>query len=304
MSDTLASVKNIISIIMALFLIPVNMIFPTDKHEAKRPDEVKTSFSVVSDCHIEGNNYETFKVFTKILKDAEATDKKDAMVFLGDNTMNGQEIESIFFFTALRFANPADNLIVAAGNHDYSNGEGDYQEHLNRYLKYNNNVLGAKIDKPYFYKVINGCYFVVLSSEDKSVNNMYITDTQLNWLDGVLAEADSKGAPIFVFNHHPSLYVQYDRMYDLNNVLKKYDNLLYFSGHTHNALSGDTVTTIDGVNHINLPKVTEHAYGQDVYDCGIGAVVEVYENEVLLRIRDFYDGKWVEEYEYSYPIVK
>ena len=49
---------------------------------------------------------------------------------------------------------------------------------------------------------------------------------------------------------------------------------------------------------VNVPKSTEHAV--EGYETGIGAVVEVYENNVLLRFRDFDDGKWVEGYEYNF----
>ncbi len=304
MSDILNSAKNIISIIFAIIVLPFTMLAPAEKYEAKKPDEVLTSFSILSDCHIEGNNYETFEVYRDILKGVKSAEKKDALVFLGDNTMNGQEIENLFFFSGLKLANPAKNLIVAAGNHDFGNGEGDFNEMYNRYLKYNNMYLGAKIEKPYFYKVINGCYFIVLSTEEHTVNFMSISEEQLTWLKSLLDEASEKNSPIFVFNHYPINYIAGESPEALNNLLAGYKNLLYFCGHTHLPLNQSSIYKVNGVNCVNIPKSTEHAYGQDAYNCGIGAVVEVYEDEILLRIRDFYDNEWVEGYEFSYPIVK
>ena len=35
---------------------------------------------------------------------------------------------------------------------------------------------------------------------------------------------------------------------------------------------------------------------------GDGIVVEVYENEILVRGRDFANGQWIEGLEYTYPI--
>ncbi|MBR2417608.1 MAG: hypothetical protein IKB12_03150, partial [Clostridia bacterium] len=93
-------------------------------------------------------------------------------------------------------------------------------------------------------------------------------------------------------------YIQNGEYTRLSDVIDDYDNLLYFCGHTHAPLSSSSVSVVNGVQQINIPKSTEHA--TEGYECGIGAVVEVYDGEVLLRIRDFDDGKWVEGYEYSY----
>lgn len=300
LKELLTSAKNIIATVLALIMLPLTCLIPMEKHEAKKPEELITSFSVLSDCHVEGNNYKTFDVYTKILRDAKATDNDDAIVFLGDNTMNGQDIESIYFYGALKTVNPAEEIIVAPGNHDFSNGEGDYGTFSERFMNYNNLFLCAKLETPYFYRVIDDCYFIVLSTEEATVNTLYISDTQLQWLKNVLQNADESGNPIFVFNHYPVNYIENDDYYRLSDVLDDYDNLLYFCGHTHFELSHDSIDTVNGVECINIPRSTEHA--TEGYDCGIGAVVEVYEDEVLVRIRDFYDGLWLEGYEVSYPI--
>lgn len=298
--DVLNFVKHVIATVLTLIMLPVTfMMPPTDSYEAKDADKLITSFTVLSDIHIEGNNYPTFREFSEILKEVHNAEDNDTLVFLGDNTMNCQDIESIFFYGALKAANPADNLVIVPGNHDFGNGTGDYEMYRDRFLKYAN-FAGADIDSPYFYKVIDGCYFIVLATESDTVNDMNISDAQLQWLKGVLDEAAKTDRPIFVFNHHPINYIQNGAYTRLSDVIDDYDNLLYFCGHTHAPLSSSSVSVVNGVQQINIPKSTEHA--TDGYECGIGAVVEVYEDEVLLRIRDFDDGKWVEGYEYSYPI--
>lgn len=298
--DVLNFIKHVIATVLTLIMLPVTfMMPPTDSYEAKDADKLITSFTVLSDIHIEGNNYPTFREFSEILKEVHNAEDNDTLVFLGDNTMNCQDIESIFFYGALKAANPADNLVIVPGNHDFGNGTGDYEMYRDRFLKYAN-FAGADIDSPYFYKVIDGCYFIVLATESDTVNDMNISDAQLQWLKGVLDEAAKTDRPIFVFNHHPINYIQNGEYTRLSDVIDDYDNLLYFCGHTHAPLSSSSVSVVNGVQQINIPKSTEHA--TDGYECGIGAVVEVYEDEVLLRIRDFDDGKWVEGYEYSYPI--
>lgn len=296
--DVLNFVKHVIATVLTLIMLPVTfMMPPTDSYEAKDADKLITSFTVLSDIHIEGNNYPTFREFSEILKEVHNAEDNDTLVFLGDNTMNCQDIESIFFYGALKAAKPADNLVIVPGNHDFGNGTGDYEMYRDRFLKYAN-FAGADIDSPYFYKVIDGCYFIVLSTESDTVNDMNISDAQLQWLKDVLDEAAKTDKPIFVFNHYPVNYIQNGAYTRLSDVIDDYDNLLYFCGHTHAPLSSSSVSVVNGVQQINIPKSTEHA--TEGYECGIGAVVEVYDGEVLLRIRDFDDGKWVEGYEYSY----
>lgn len=296
--DVLNFVKHVIATVLTLIMLPVTfMMPPTDSYEAKDADKLITSFTVLSDIHIEGNNYPTFREFSEILKEVHNAEDNDTLVFLGDNTMNCQDIESIFFYGALKAAKPADNLVIVPGNHDFGNGTGDYEMYRDRFLKYAN-FAGADIDSPYFYKVIDGCYFIVLATESDTVNDMNISDAQLQWLKGVLDEAAKTDKPIFVFNHYPVNYIQNGAYTRLSDVIDDYDNLLYFCGHTHAPLSSSSVSVVNGVQQINIPKSTEHA--TEGYECGIGAVVEVYDGEVLLRIRDFDDGKWVEGYEYSY----
>lgn len=289
---------HVIKTVITLILLPVSVLLPpTDGYEAKKPDELKTSFTVVSDIHIEGNNYQTFKEYSEILKEVRNAKHSDTLVFLGDNTMNGQHIESVFFFGGLKFAKPAKNLIIAPGNHDYGNGTGGYDELYKRFNSYIN-FAGCKTDTNNYYKVIDGYYFIVLSSESDSVNGIDISDAQLEWLKGVLDEASKENKPVFVFSHHPVNYIESGEYGRISDVLDDYANVLFFCGHTHFALSPYSVSTVNGVQSVNLPKATEHA--TEGYEPGIGAVVEVYENEVLLRFRDFDNGEWVEGYEYSF----
>ena len=290
--------KHVIATVFTLIFLPLSCILPpVDSYEAKNADELRTSFTVLSDIHIEGNNFQTFKEFSEILKEVKNSEDNDTLVFLGDNTMNGQHIESFFFFNALRLSKPAKNLIIAPGNHDYGNGTGGYDEMYDRFNKYIN-YAGCKTEANNYYKVIDGYYFVVLTTESDSVNGIDISDAQLEWLTSVLNEASKEDKPVFVFSHHPVNYIEDAPSDRLSNVLDDYEKVLFFCGHTHAALSEYSVREVNGVMSINLPKSTEHA--TEGYEPGIGAVVEVYENEVLLRFRDFDDGKWVEGYEYSF----
>ena len=297
--EFLISAKNIISTILALLYLPFSInSAPVESYEARNADELKTSFTVVSDIHIEGNNYQTFKEYTEILKEVHDSKDNDTLVFLGDNTMNGQDIESIFFYGALKVSKPAEKLVIAPGNHDYGNGTGAYDELKPRFKKYANFVGCGIGDTNYYYKVIDSCYYIVLTTESDTVNGVDISDTQLSWLKGVLDEASKDDKPIFVFDHHPVNYIESGEYNRLSDVLNDYENVFFFSGHTHSPLSSHSVSVVNGVQQFNIPRTTDDDY--EGHEGGIGAVVEVYENEVLVRFRDFDDGEWVEGYEYTF----
>ncbi len=266
------------------------------EHTAKCEDDLQLTFSVLSDVHIESDNLETYQMYHKILRDAkQMKGGNDAVIFLGDNTMNGQDIESMYFYGALNAVNPADEIIVASGNHDFGNGTGDYEKYVKRYVNYNNFFFRHGIEKPYYYKVINGCYFIVLATESDTINYMDISDTQLSWLDTVLIQAKADGCPAFIFNHYPVNHIGGDNYDALAALIGKYSNVIYFSGHTHFAYhSVASIRDYGSFTEFNLPKCTEHVLSN--YNGGIGAQVEVYDDEIVVRIRDFADNEWLDEF--------
>lgn len=289
--------KDLIATILTLLMM-LSPAFPAEgvPYKAERPDELITSFAVVSDIHVETNNPDSYENLRYVLEGIEAGEDVDTVFYTGDNVMNGQVLENLFFYTAVRGVMPEKKNYVVAGNHDFGNGEGDYAKFRSNFILNNNVFLGNNIREPYYYKVINGCYMIVLASEDLSVNDFVISDEQLEWLKGVLEEAKEAGAPIFVFNHHP-IYLIRDRDYtELAQLLQKYDNLLYVHGHYHNDLNAESFYDWHNIDCINLPRVTETTD----YEPGDGIVVEVYPDEVVVRGRDFIKGEWIDGLRYTY----
>ncbi|MBO5937450.1 MAG: metallophosphoesterase [Clostridia bacterium] len=268
-------------------------------YEAQNPDELITSFVVVSDIHVETNNPESYENFSDVLYGIKAGKDIDAVIYTGDNVMNGQFLENVFFYSAIRSMMPAENNLVVVGNHDLGNGAGDHDKSRNDFIANNNLYFGADLDEPYYYRVINGCYFICISTEVGDPSQFYVSDKQYSWLEGVLKEAKAAGAPTFVFAHFPIRDISQggDKFAAL---LKDYNVSLYCHGHYHNDLVAGNFYNWGGINSINLPRVTETTH----YDAGDGIVVEVYEDEILVRGRDFVKGEWIEELVYTYPIVK
>ncbi|MBR5438312.1 MAG: metallophosphoesterase [Clostridia bacterium] len=296
-STVLVYLKGLIATVMSLLMM-ISPAFSSaaEPFTAERPDELVASFAVVSDIHVETNNAQTVKNLNGVLNGIKAGQNLDATVYTGDNVMNGQILENVFFYTAVKSVMHNEKNYVITGNHDLGNGEGDYNKFRTNFIVNNNLYLGNNISELYYYRVVNGCYMIFLSSEDLCVGDYVISDAQMEWLEGVLEEAKAANAPILVFNHHP-IYLIRDRDYrSLAWLLQKYDNLLYFHGHYHNELDAENFYEWHGVDCINLPRATE---GTD-FEPGDGVVVEVYENEILVKGRDFIKGEWIDGLRYSY----
>ena len=266
-------------------------------YEAMYPDELIMSFSVISDTHIETSNSESYNAFIQSLYGMKGGKDIDATVFLGDNVMNGQAVENLLFYSTVEKIKPADINLAALGNHDVGNGEGDYTNLCENFLECNSEYLDNPIEKPYYYKVINGVYMIFLASEDLSVHSCYISEEQLSWLKGVLDEAAEQNALCFVFNHHPIMLVDGIEWYDLSDLLAEYYNLIYFCGHTHMELTPYSFRFSRGLYSVYLPRGSG-----DSYSPGIGIVVEVYEDKVLLRPRNFYTNEWIKDLNHEYWI--
>lgn len=284
-------------------------------HTVLDEEECRLCVAVISDTHVEGNNLPRYNVLGTILRDAKNNSfGNDAAIFLGDNTMNGQNIESLLFYGAVKQAHITDNHIIVCGNHDIGNGEGDYEKLRSRFLGYNNGVLGADIDNAYYYKVVNGYYFIVLAPEQLTVHDFPVSREQLDFLDKTLALATGEGKPAFVCAHHPWYYeetidpeagetVDDGALYD---ILSKYDNVFYLSGHTHfPCCEGWTFNEDDGIKEVNLPRCTELTGENDretFGGTGYTVQLEVYPDEVIGRVRNSYTGEWIDELEYHFSL--
>lgn len=302
----ISTVVLFIKDLFATIMILLTMMSPAfggngNGYEAENPDALVTSFAVVSDIHVETNYPDSFRNLSDVLNGIKDGKDISTAVYTGDNVMNGQLVENFFFYTALRSIKPAENNFVVAGNHDFGNGAGDYYTMRKDFIRNNKLYLGNDFGNDYYYNVVDGCYMIVLSSEDPKASDFVMSAEQFNWLEGVLKEADEAGAPIFVFNHFPLRYLDNDSEIhhsQLGPMLRDYGVDLFVHGHIHDDLGADNFYEYYGINSINLPRVTETTD----YAAGDGIVVEVYENELLVRGRDFIKGEWIDGLEYRYPL--
>ena len=216
---------------------------------------------------------------------------------------------------------------INLGNHDtYAYPNADV------YVAYANS-LGAGItsDAPYYSKDVNGYRYIFLAGDNPIYygRNQYvnpdrvncidaeISDEQIAWLDEQLAESEDlyPGKPVFVMLHqglpessagnrsddidYPGV-VNYD---EVINVLKKYDNVFYFSGHNHMFLDApNTIYGGDGdlpisinTSSVNYSWTDYNLKDGDGYSLngGEGFYVKVYADKIVFMGRDFVNNLWL-----------
>lgn len=314
--------KAIALLISFVIFVPFGV--SNDVPQKADPENCLLSATVLSDLHMEGTNPERHKRVGSVLYGAKKADN-DLLLLLGDNTMNGQIIETLFAYGLIGRFFVGEDVIVAPGNHDMDTGEhtkGTFETLQNRYIFMRNSFFNDNGDKVYFSREEKGYKFIVLGGEGRTGEDgkQIISDAQLNWLEDELAEAAESGKPCFVMNHYLVYGRNGGRSYADFNIADQNDRLteiletsgvrtFYFSGHSHYGVSDDSVTTANNVTYINLPATGNPGnYYPANDDCGkdgIGMQMEVYENSVILRFRNYLTGEWLEGYDnYVFELSK
>ncbi len=270
-------------------------------------------FVATSDTHIITLGDTGSMRIAKMIKSAYAIadadkdyNKLDAVVFSGDITDDGTMFAFATFAATTNevLRNGTQRLGVAAKSHD---GNTYGTKSLDIYTE----ATGQETD---FHRIINGYHFIGISRS--SSEDEHYTQAQIDWLDEQLeaAVSDNPEQPVFVFQHEhikDTVYGSYDidgwGMDTFRSTLEKYPQVIDFSGHSHypandpRAIWQDTFTaindgglayyefTVDGVNAIH-PDNNNDSMTQAL-------VVEVDKNNnVLIRVLDVDQGKFVDEY--------
>lgn len=281
---------------------------------------------IVSDTHIDEDHTLPWlpqRLLKNVLSDcSKSTERQDALVIVGDTTSHGVAgnwslVEKCFG----EYPDPADNILLAVGNHD--TWSDNYENAISQYYKSSKAICGVERDKPYFSSDINGYKLIVMGSEGDSTGHPVISDAQLEWLDTELSEGTKQGNPVFVFNHEPlngrhGLPITADaeepvnpdpmdsaigeRSEEVEAILKKYDNVFFFSGHSHMGFCGEktmeskgyaSIEEEDGLVMVNLPSIScGNHHGETNRNCA-GIVLEVYADKVVIRLRDFRFRTWI-----------
>ena len=274
-------------------------------------DALTARFLLMSDTHILYNSVDSeFAGYLRnaLTESSNYVSQPDAVVINGDLTNNGSEGQYSTLRSVLSTYSPTDNIYTIMGNHDTGTyfTEAGYSTAFSRWKKYMGDFAGRSgASVPYYDKWVNGYHFIFMSTEGEEQNYMYISNTQLSWLESKLAENASRNKPIFVFCHNP-IYGTHaisdthgehigNQSSAVKNIIAKYPQTIFISGHSHNGLGyGDYYISNSNGHFLAVPALIRNNRG--LTDSGILWYVEVWGDRVEFKARDSLNHKWLSQY--------
>ncbi|WP_243428239.1 metallophosphoesterase family protein [Clostridium rhizosphaerae] len=264
------------------------------------------SFSVLGDIH-----EDTEKFQTAIYDLYKVRPNMDALVLNGDAVDQGlpSQYDSMKKLLSKNSSILPKTIIKNIGNHEFFDYKKEYntaedvKDFIGRYLQF------AGEEKVYHDKWIKGFHFISLGSENgntKDFNSVkaYISKEQLAWFKETIAKDYEKGRPIFVFLHQnlnsnaSKGWVGTDQAEDIRKILAQYPEAILFTSHTHASLETTNVTLNQpftmvhtGAVHYTLKIGSNGA--RERTDDNYGIYVEVIDNKVYIKGRDFNNKTWV-----------
>jgi 3',5'-cyclic AMP phosphodiesterase CpdA len=295
-------------------------------------DDSRMVIEMIADTHLEDKEFlrQTF-VKAGLRNLSRASTPIDAVVVAGDLTNYADEPSLAKYYEILDKYSPAP-VISCAGNHDIGHaGDRDVtditrEEAKANYIRYNNEYLGINAEDNYYTYEVNGYKFIVIGDicyDGGHWDDLDLGDEQLAFLDSELAAATAEGKPAFVVCHWPVDGMNGQEIIwpgsgidlsknDVKSVMEKYDNVFYISGHMHAGIKSNAVDekyhiscveTQNGVTYISLPTYgLVNSFGDPVF--GTGMQLEVYDDEVIIRPRNFITNAWYTNSVYTIDLVK
>jgi len=323
--------KHFLAFLLAIVVTAVPYTGITAPVIKTEKDDCLLNLQMISDTHLEEN--ELFRpAFLKwgLQNISRAKCNVDAVLVAGDLTNYADEPSLAKFFNILDEYSPVP-VIAAAGNHDIGHaGDRDKttisrEEAMANVIKYRNEYMGRNDDVNYFSTEVNGYKIIVMGDEvidGGCWDAPTFSQEQLDFLDRELADGTKDGKPTFVLSHWAldgingediiwdGSGVEQDE-YDVKGILEKYNNVFYISGHMHAGIKATAIDemyglsnaeVVNGVTYLNLPTYGIINMFGVPWSC-IGAQLEVYENEVIFRPRNFVTNRWYSNAEYHFELV-
>lgn len=305
--------------IMAVALAFGTVITPSTETPitALNPDDVRLTFTALGDTQVNAFNGNV-KYFEAVLKDVDAAEtNQDAFMVVGDITENSLPEEWDDVKTNLLKYDFGDDLIFATGNHDIRLRA--YDESVKSFTDCVNDVTGSDLDSFIYSKEINGYKFIVMGSDREEMEEAYISVEQLEWVDKELRDGTKLGKPVFVVLHQPlknthglpgtwgngsnanagHVGKQSDQIFE---TLNKYDNVILITGHLHTGFGVNSYEKIGNIHGVNVPGAGKNNKDGDYCEFATGYSVEVYDDEVIFRARDYAKGEYLPEFDITIPV--
>ncbi|MEE0418853.1 MAG: LamG-like jellyroll fold domain-containing protein [Lachnospiraceae bacterium] len=273
-----------------------------------KPEKGIVEFEALSDVHIKKNDFaeDNSVHFIDALQDIQELFPETLGVMnSGDFTDYGTEDQFKGYYNILEQYGGDMEFMTALGNHDVRWKSG-WTEIYDRYMEYNKPYMGDTDKKVYFDKWLGGYHFVVVNTEWDLKDRAYISDEQIQWLDKTLSENSSPDKPIFIFFHQAMRDTYFNsnewsigvQDHKVKEVLRKYPQVIMFTGHIHNGLGACKVIETDYGSMVDVPSLYYNDGGGQSRG-QIGYHVSVYEDSVQLSMYDYMNDVWLPEYNYT-----
>jgi 3',5'-cyclic AMP phosphodiesterase CpdA len=281
------------------------------------------SFGALSDIHLGQNNtHPSFKDaaddFQRALEYFTQTEKVAFTCICGDLTNWGIVAEFKFYKKYVDLYSPNTPVYAISGNHDANDDPNHYQAETGALTK-DFNGLVPYTGKPIYYTFEQGNdLFVMLGMYrwDYGYNNEDVfSEESINWLEETLAANTDKR--IFLFQHalrfdgcgKPYPGSPTGNMLSVplgvrfQTIVSQYPNVIWFHGHSHMTFDSQEDNPIANYDHnftchsVHIPSLaTPREYENSAYVGKAaeseGYVVDVYKDYIVLRGRNFAEGKF------------
>jgi 3',5'-cyclic AMP phosphodiesterase CpdA len=270
--------------------------------------------AVISDTHISATIQSNGKKFQTALKDLNnVAPNYDVLAVNGDLTDDGFPVEYDLFNSILN-ANMNQNAskFLVMGNHEWKEKKKDSPSNITDRQLMERFMSKENVPGLYYDEWIKGYHFIALAGEksaatlsassDTNTDGAYISDKQIKWLEATLADGAGNGKPIFVFLHQPIRGTVYGSEWGAGYqdqkilaILKKYPQVILFTGHSHYPLNNAKSIIHDGITMVNTSSVaytyTPETGANDNQSQGL--IVNVYNDKVEFKAREFDTGSWI-----------
>lgn len=260
------------------------------------------SFGAVSDIHLQAETAQAD--FQKALTYFNETENVDFVCICGDLSNSGVVAEHIPYETMVNTYSPNTPVYECTGNHDVYSVAGG--------------TIGTLTGNPLYYTFEreNDLFIMFGMYGWAGVSGEIFTTEQLQWLYETLEE--NRNRRVFVFQHclrwdgsgkpYPGSPTGNLLNSDMGNVfvslMEHYTNVIWLHGHSHMDFDSQedcsyaNYDRMFGCHSIHIPSLALPRNYQDseyvnMYSESEGYVVDVYENHIVLRGRDFVIDKFL-----------
>lgn len=273
------------------------------------------SLFLLSDIHMTNSNSSFADKLHLALADVTQFDSPVQTIVLGGDLVDGARESDYQLLRDVLSSYKLPALHAIMGNHEYyhiwydesgawstetgPNGKTDAQarERFQRFTGH---------DRPYHDAWVNGVHLIMLSQEayvqerPEVGEGAWYSDEQLAWLAETM-KPHADGSPALLFIHQPLPPDGTDggthrliRNKEFRSILRPYQNVFVFSGHTHQNLERPGRYVRDTNLHwfSNASIGLTRAVGA-VQTPVQGLYIQVYADRVLVRGREFSDRTWI-----------